>query len=501
MTESDNSYPRRAVNLLLALFAAGYLLFLGRYPLIDPDEPVYAETGRLMASAHSFAAWWTPCFNGAMWFDKPPVTYWLIGLAMKLLGATEFAARLPMALAGIALVALTARLAWRLYPDRPNAAAWAAFAIGTCAQTLVLAHACVTDMLFVLALTAALLAAWEWLGGGGWRSALLAGLAVGAGAMIKGPVAIVLMGAQLAIVFAVRREMARLLGVQFWAAVAVAVSVAAPWYVSMILLHGQTFVRGFLEAQNVTRFLSAEHSATASPLFFVPVLVAGFLPWSIPLIPALANSFRRARAGQGADTFALIWLTVVFVFFSASQSKLVTYIYPLYPMAACVTANWIATRSNRGARIAVAAVAGAFLVAIPIVAAQPMWLHPDPKSLSAVEMGRIVAANSKPSDTVYALTFNKPSLVFYSERKIVFTDDQELVGPILSRPPYPICVTMPDIITSLERKHDLADFRILAQLRNRVVLIRCIPPAGSADQRGPTPPGADMRSDFSGTAR
>jgi hypothetical protein len=113
---------------------------------------------------------------------------------------------------------------------------------------------------------------------------------------------------------------------------------------------------------------------------------------------------------------------------------------------------------------------------IPIAATGPMWKHPDPKSISAIEIARAVAANSTRGDVVYALTFNKPSLVYYSGRDIQFTDNQDLVGRALSKPPFPICVTKPDIISSLEQKHYLSPYRILAQTGSKVVLITCEPP-------------------------
>jgi 4-amino-4-deoxy-L-arabinose transferase-like glycosyltransferase len=541
--ESIVPFESRQIIYLLIFFAVCYLAFLGHYPLIDPDEPVYAETGKLMAWSHGFAAWWTPHYNGQMWFDKPPVTYWIVGLSMKLLGVSEFAARLPMALAGLALIWVTARLTHRLYPQSKSAPVWAALSIGSCGESLVLSHACVTDILFVLSLSVALLNVWEWMAVSRWKPILWSGVAVGVGVMIKGPVAIVLIGALLLLTTAANRQIARFFSAQVWLSLLLALAIAAPWYLSMVAIHGQYFVQSFLEAQNVTRYLTAEHSTTASPFFFIPVLLAGFMPWTFALIPALVTSFQRARSGEIGDRLAVIWIALVFVFFSASQSKLVTYIYPLYPLAAAVTGFWIAEcmkpRSGawlyagaalvafiavqQGIEITwqiparalllagiLAGVAGGILMAlfnslilrgrigrldiktstdlsmalpgiilallIPAAAAGPMWRHPDPKSLTAFEIASSVKANSKAGDTVYALTFLKPSLVYYSDRVIIFTDRQEVVGPALYRAPYPICVTKPDIIVSLERKRLLGRYRILAQTQNRVVLIRCDPP-------------------------
>ena len=54
----------------LSLYAAG----LGGTALLDPDEPVYGQTAREMVETGS---WLTPRLNGLLWFDKPPMYFWL----------------------------------------------------------------------------------------------------------------------------------------------------------------------------------------------------------------------------------------------------------------------------------------------------------------------------------------------------------------------------------------------------------------------------------------
>ncbi|WP_418521259.1 ArnT family glycosyltransferase, partial [Megasphaera massiliensis] len=88
----DNRY-----GLIVALVAAIILLpFLGAVPLMDPDEPVYGETAREMLAAGD---WLSPRIFGNYWYDKPPFFYWLEMISYSLFGATDFASRLPSALA------------------------------------------------------------------------------------------------------------------------------------------------------------------------------------------------------------------------------------------------------------------------------------------------------------------------------------------------------------------------------------------------------------------
>ena len=54
--------------------------------------------------AHAgLAHWLSPRYGGQLWFDKPPLFYWLTALSMRWFGVTEFAARLPSALLSVGL--------------------------------------------------------------------------------------------------------------------------------------------------------------------------------------------------------------------------------------------------------------------------------------------------------------------------------------------------------------------------------------------------------------
>ena len=70
---------------------------------MDKTEPMFVEAARQMVITGD---WVTPYWNGETRFDKPPLTYWLVGLSFKLFGLNEWGARIPSALAAIAVVIL-----------------------------------------------------------------------------------------------------------------------------------------------------------------------------------------------------------------------------------------------------------------------------------------------------------------------------------------------------------------------------------------------------------
>jgi 4-amino-4-deoxy-L-arabinose transferase-like glycosyltransferase len=96
----------------LIFVAVALFLFLGTRGLNEPDEGRYAEIAREMAAT---GEWLVPHLNGFERFQKPPLLYWLTAASIHFLGANEWAARLPSALAALGVVLLTYSIARRIF--------------------------------------------------------------------------------------------------------------------------------------------------------------------------------------------------------------------------------------------------------------------------------------------------------------------------------------------------------------------------------------------------
>src|SRR4051794_41890922 len=93
---SDTLSPRTrlALGLLaLLLFFGG----LGSYPLLEPDEGRYAEIPREMLARRGFVP---PRLNGGLFFEKPPLSYWLNVAALSPPGRPEGGCPVLIALFG-----------------------------------------------------------------------------------------------------------------------------------------------------------------------------------------------------------------------------------------------------------------------------------------------------------------------------------------------------------------------------------------------------------------
>ncbi|TAE60808.1 MAG: glycosyltransferase family 39 protein, partial [Bacteroidetes bacterium] len=83
----------------IAVFAAlVFIPFLGSVHLFDWDEINFAESAREMLVTGNY---FDVQINYTKFTEKPPLFFWLQAICMHIFGVTEFAARLPNALAGI----------------------------------------------------------------------------------------------------------------------------------------------------------------------------------------------------------------------------------------------------------------------------------------------------------------------------------------------------------------------------------------------------------------
>ena len=100
-----NQLPVKAIVLLLVIVGFNILFGIDGVALLDPDEPVYAETAKEMIRFNEYLS---PRIYNEYWYDKPPIFYWLLVGSLKLCGGfSEFAARIPASLMAIGAVLMT----------------------------------------------------------------------------------------------------------------------------------------------------------------------------------------------------------------------------------------------------------------------------------------------------------------------------------------------------------------------------------------------------------
>ena len=342
----------------LALMIAA-LLRLGlmeRVALTDNTESRYGNIGWLMY--HS-GDWVTPriYIDGELvpFWGKPPLQFWLTSLSYRTFGVSEWAARTPSFLIAAAIVAATIVFTSRFWGRR--AACLAGVLLSTSGVYFALAGACILDVPLAGSVSAALMAFALFAQGSGRQTAwgLAFFLALAAGALAKGPIALVLVGLAIVIwLLLVRRWKLVIELPWFWGLVLFFV-VAAPWY-AMAEKATPGFLQYFLIHEHLLRYVSNDYgdlygAGRAQPYGAVWLMLAGaLLPWTVLAVAALTRLFRGRKVievlrGEPMLTYVLVWGLAPPLFFTLARQLLITYLLPGLPGLAIAVAvvldRWI----------------------------------------------------------------------------------------------------------------------------------------------------------------
>ena len=358
---------RRAILALVVAFALVWFANLDARRLIKPDEGRYAEIAREMAVTGD---WVTPRLNGIKYFEKPPLQYWITAGAYRLFGPDEWTARLWSALAGALCVLLVWRIGARLFGA--EAGNYAGLVAGSMLWMVANGHLNTLDMGLTLWFTLGLSGfLWGQRDGATLTQRLngmmLAWSAIALAVLTKGLVGLVLPAGAIGLYMLATRDF-RLIG-RLYPVVGgiVVLAIAAPWFIA-VSIENPEFARFFFIHEHFERFLTTVHRRHEPWWYFGPLLLAGTLPWTVLAIQSFAAAFRSDEIAQRfrPRLFLALWCVFVVLFFSASKSKLPSYILPVFPALA-----WLV--GERLTRFRTATLAWHALLLLPIAGAAG-WL-------------------------------------------------------------------------------------------------------------------------------
>jgi 4-amino-4-deoxy-L-arabinose transferase-like glycosyltransferase len=315
--------------------------------LVGADEPRYAQVAREMMQRHE---WVTPTLWGKPWLEKPPLYYWMTGIAYKAAGGVhDWAARLPSVVLTTLMVFFVYFWVRRFYRGMELDAA-----LITAASAMVIgfSRGASMDMPLTATLTMAMLSwfAWYTQRKRVWLLPFYFFLALAT--LAKGPVAVFLAAVIIAIFVALRREWKLLLGSLWPPGVLLFLVVALPWYIA-VQRANPDFVHQFIFQQNLARYTSDLYRHSQPFWYFLPVVLLGLVPWVAFVIAAVVDAVRDWRSSveqppgdADLQIFLAIWFLFPVIFFSFSRSKLPGYILPCIPAATILLADFIRRREE-----------------------------------------------------------------------------------------------------------------------------------------------------------
>jgi 4-amino-4-deoxy-L-arabinose transferase-like glycosyltransferase len=437
-----------------ALLFMGCVLFhiagTWNLPLIDRDEPRFAEASREMIERGDYVV---PYFNDHLRFDKPPLTYWVQIASYKVFGENDFAARFPSAIAA-ALTALSI-FAWgsRLRsPRRPPASHarlgtarvgwWSAIIFTLSLQTFLHAKAAVADMWLVLFVTLAHWAGCELLRDrlsppadqtsnikhqtSHWWWVFYLSLALAF--LAKGPIGwtpLLTVGVTMAFL----RETPLTRRFAFGRGFLLMLSIVALWGVpALIQTHGQFFVVG-IGRHVIGRSLATMEGHGANsfgmyllllPFYFVTIFLS-FLPWSIRLPWLIRKLLSEKKAGSTdpgyhgnkIDKYLVIGIAIIFVIFTLVKTKLPHYTLSAFPLLALLLARRLtAENAAHFVRNCALASVSAYLAIALVV---PPFVS---RFFPAYQLFQESRSYLQPDMQFASVDFNEPSLIWYFRSRV-----------------------------------------------------------------------------------
>ena len=363
---------------------------LGGARLWDDDEPKNAQCGVEMFEQ---GRWIVPTFNSELRDHKPVLLYWAMIASYTMLGVSEFAARTPSAICGIAVVVMCYHLG-RLLFDRTTGL-MAGFLLLSALMFAVLARAATPDGVLMVCTTGALLSfvagvasqrGGNFSGDGPklsamqltWPYTIAMYTFMGFGVLAKGPIgfAVPLLAIVLYGLFGEPVELSKKKGeglgqrtlrwffhaislgrwasgsrsIRLLSGLAIVVAIAGPWYVAVSLQTSGDWLSGFIGTHNVGRFMNPMEGHDGPIYYYLLTILVLFFPGSCFLPVAVVDAAKQRDSGQPLSAslaFTLAYLGAWIGLFSMAATKLPNYIVPCYIGAALVTAAWLVSAARK----------------------------------------------------------------------------------------------------------------------------------------------------------
>lgn len=316
--------------------------------------------------------WILPMNYGVEIAYKPPFLYWTIAVISSILGGvSEFSARMPSALAFLAMQLVF----FSFVAKRKN--------VKTAFLTSILllssfevhraAVACRLDMLQVSLIVISLCLLFRWdeknCKGVPWLAVLLMACAT----LTKGPVGSIFPCLCIGIYQLLR---GRSFGKAFFSLLGIGLLSLIPlgiWFWAAYQQGGEPFVNLMLEENTGRFFRKMSYESHENPLWYnFLTLIWGWIPWTLVLLVSLfglkwkemhvlpegdsvgerlKKVWDKFRSQSPLQLFIWVVILTIFIFYCIPKSKRSVYLLPIYPFMGVLLAEYLLALAQRGAKV------------------------------------------------------------------------------------------------------------------------------------------------------
>lgn len=375
---------------ILGLSILFYFIFfhnIWAYALMDVDESRYVSMSKDMFHTKDFL---TLYLNKQFFFEKPPLYFWGECLSFAFWGrVTEFTARFPVALDGMLCCFTVYFLGKRIISRGYGVVSSLIFA--TSLEFLILAKFAILDIVVATCIGFSLCFGiftnfckekhkkYCW-----WLFYIFSGLAV----MAKGiPGFVIPFGSMFFISLYSKNFKEIFKPLYFIPGIILFLLITLPWHIIMLKMHDPLFFEEYIVKHHIERFIGGNELGREQPFYFyILTLLWGFFPWIFSVLAVFIRKivkkdfvFKNVTNTQRFLVYNGIITLFVLAFFSASDTKLITYILPIYGSLACL-GGYIWTRYiekgeySRIINTTVYILGGVFILASIIALFTPLYL-------------------------------------------------------------------------------------------------------------------------------
>lgn len=333
----------------MAVFVAlVFLTGLNARQLWGADEPRIAGISSEIAF---YGNWVEPRLNGQPFLETPPLFFWADAISIKIFGNSNFAAKLPAALAAAAGV-LAVFLLVRNMGYSGFTALMCGGLLATSAQYWRTGRKCMTDMLLCAFIIFAMMAFQRLAESEGFRKQikwlLLFALCLGGALMSKALIGLAIPASALFFWLLIdnlyiSKKFTPLRWVYLFAGALLAFIPISIWLWMLYYASGYEAVRTVVWTNNFGRFLGS-HAEHVEPFYYYLAKLPELLqPWTIFLPFAAVFHFIQLKgtAKNRNSLFMFCWMLIPFLLLSVAAGKRQVYLLPLYASAAMMIGTFI----------------------------------------------------------------------------------------------------------------------------------------------------------------
>lgn len=321
------------------LFLVPLILYIGllaTMPQMEPDETRYSLIASAMNQSGNYV---TPHIKNVIYLEKPPLVSWITSAFFKVLGENDFAARLFTGLCAWGCIILAYLIGRHSYDEKTGLYAAAILTISI--FHFFVGRINILDMPLTFFICLSIWLGYLALERKSQKYLLyLFYFACGLAFLIKGLVGVVFPFAILVVWLIWIGQWQKILQLVSPVGILIFLIVVCPWLI-LAQKENTDFLWFFFVREHFLRFTTKMHGKSQPVYYYLPIIVAGTVPWSVYLIKAWSNkTFKDYFFKSDENKLLIVWFLFILLFYSVSSSKLIPYIAPVFiPLslfAACI---------------------------------------------------------------------------------------------------------------------------------------------------------------------